>query len=156
MLIVRWLPAGRWRGPIFGALLLVLGASRIDPLRTENPDFDIVGPGWLAVLVFAALGVGQGMLLAALAGRYSRSLPLLSIRARALAAHAPLLILVPGVALLVPVVVGALFAIAGQRLWTVRSLAPKIRVWGRVLVPVVAVVALPGFVSAVIDIAGRT
>lgn len=155
VLIHRWLPAGRWRGPIFGALLLVLGASRIDPLRTENPDFDIVGPGWLAVLVFVALGFGHGMLLAALAGRYSRSLPLLSVRVKALVPHAPLLILIPGVALLVPVAAGALFAVALQSFGTVRSLAPKVPVWGRVLIAVVALGALPGFVSAVVDIASR-
>jgi hypothetical protein len=155
VLIHRWLPAGTWRGLIFGALLLVVAGSRIDPLRTENPDFDIVGPGWLAVLIFVALGFGHGLLLAALADRYSRRLPLLSLRVKALAAHAPLLILIPGVALLVPVAAGALFAIAGQSVGAMRSLTPKVLVWGRVLIAVVALVALPGFVSAAVDIAGR-
>ena len=34
-------------GSAFGAGLLVVLGTTIDPLRDENPDFDIVGPGWL-------------------------------------------------------------------------------------------------------------
>lgn len=46
VLVRRWLPAGRLGGLAYGALLLVLAGSRIEPLRADNPDFDIVGPSW--------------------------------------------------------------------------------------------------------------
>lgn len=156
MLIHRWLPVGTWRGPAFGALFLVLGATRLDPSRPDNPDFDIVGPGSLSVLVFIAMGIGHGMLLAALAGRYSRILPLLSPRVGVLVRHAPLLILIPGLALLIPAVAGGLIAVAAQTVAPLRGLAPKIPPLGRALIAALAIVALPGFLSGVADIAGRT
>ena len=65
LLIRRWLPTGRLGGSTYGALLLVVAATRIDPLRSDNPDFDIVGPGWVAVVVFGALVLVHGMLVAA-------------------------------------------------------------------------------------------
>lgn len=68
LLIRRWLPAGRLGGLAFGGLLLVVAASRIEPLRKDNPDFDIVGPGWVSIVVFAALVVAHGMAVAAIAG----------------------------------------------------------------------------------------
>ena len=80
LLVAPWLPRGRWAGPTFGAILLVTIGPFIDPLRRENIDFDRVGPGWLSVLLFAALAVLQGAALAALAGRLSRSLPLMGRR----------------------------------------------------------------------------
>lgn len=43
MLLRRWLPPGRVSGLAFGTLLLVVAATRIDPLRADNPDFDIAG-----------------------------------------------------------------------------------------------------------------
>ena len=61
LLIRRWLPRGRLGGLAFGGLLLVIAATRIEPLRRDNPDFDIVGPGWLNVAVFAALVVAHGI-----------------------------------------------------------------------------------------------
>src|SRR4051812_16277935 len=44
----RFLPAGRFIGLWFGTLLIVLLATRIEPLRPNNEDFDLVGPPWLA------------------------------------------------------------------------------------------------------------
>lgn len=73
LLVRRWLPHGRLGGVAFGGLLLVLLATRTEPLRADNPDFEIVGPSWLAVAVFTALVMAHGMLVAALAGRYSRT-----------------------------------------------------------------------------------
>lgn len=55
-----WLPRGRLAGPTFGLAAFVMVSPFIDPLRADNVDFDIIGPGWLAVTVFAALGVVQG------------------------------------------------------------------------------------------------
>ncbi len=61
-------PPGRLAGPTFGLAAFIMVAPFIDPLRADNVDFDIVGPGWLSVLVFAALAVVQGAFLAAFAG----------------------------------------------------------------------------------------
>src|SRR5918993_221192 len=97
LLLRRWLPAGRAGGLAFGALLLVVAGTRLEPLRRSNPDFDLVGPGWVSVVAFTVLVVFHGMLVAALAGRLSRAVPLLAARPGAFAVHAPLLLLVlPG------------------------------------------------------------
>jgi hypothetical protein len=67
------LPPARAGGALFGALLLVLAATRIDPLREENIDFALLGPGWLAVVAFVVLGVLHGMVVAAVAARIAPS-----------------------------------------------------------------------------------
>jgi hypothetical protein len=64
-------------------------SKRLEPLRRDNPDFDLVGPGWLSVATFAALVVFHALLVAALAGRLSRAVPLLAALPGAIAAHAP-------------------------------------------------------------------
>jgi hypothetical protein len=74
-LVRRVLPPGRAGGVSFGVLVLIAAGSRIEPFRTENFDFIILDPVWLAVVAFAAVAVFQGMLLAALAGLIGRSLP---------------------------------------------------------------------------------
>jgi hypothetical protein len=157
LLLRRWLPPGRLGGAAYGGLLLVLAATRLDPLRAENPDFAIVGPGWLAVVVFAALVVTHGMLVAAVAGRYSRVLPLISRRAPALVAHAPLLLLGPMAPVLVPLAaVGALTVILARAEPLAQGLRSRsVTIAGRVVLAAVALAALPGFVSSVADILGR-
>ena len=75
VLVRRWLPAGMLGGVVFGALHLVIAATRLDPLRPENPDFDLVGPGWLSVTTFGLACVFHGMAVAAIANRYSTELP---------------------------------------------------------------------------------
>ena len=57
-------------GAILGALLVVLVGTRIEPLRSDNFDFALVGPDWLAVLSFSVLALFQGMLVVALASRW--------------------------------------------------------------------------------------
>jgi hypothetical protein len=157
LLVRRWLPAGRAGGLAYGALLLVVAGTRLDPLRPGNLDFDLVGPGWVSVAAFTALVVFHGMLVAALAGRISRAMPLLGSGPRAIAAHAPLLLLLPlGAAVLVLAIVGAVVVLASQipvvvTAWRNRRLVTG----GRVALAAVALVALPGFVSAVVDILGR-
>ena len=56
----------RWarRARVFGAGLLVVLGTNVEPLRGDNPDFDIVGPGWFSVLVFTALALAFGVVLA--------------------------------------------------------------------------------------------
>jgi hypothetical protein len=157
LLIRRWLPAGRLGGLAFGGLLLVVAASRVDPLRRDNPDFDIVGPGWVSVIVFGAVVVAHGMAVADVAGRYSRALPLVSRRRRDLLAYAPLLLLMPVVGVLLPVVVvGAATTLAGRARGVVAAVrSPRVTAAGRVVLVAVVLVAAPGFVSAAADILGR-
>ena len=65
------LPRGRAGGVVLGGLLLVLAGTRIEPLRSDNIDFSLVGPAWLAVLGFAAVALLQGMLVVALSTRFA-------------------------------------------------------------------------------------
>jgi hypothetical protein len=157
LLIRRWLPGGRLGGLAFGGVLLVVAASRVEPLRRDNPDFDIVGPGWVSVVVFGALVVAHGMSVAAIAGRYSRTLPLVSRRRSAVVAHAPLLLLLPIASVVVLIaMVGIVAAGAGRLPSVVATLrSPRFAVVGRAVLAAVVVVATPGFVATVADILGR-
>ena len=65
---------GRAGGAALGAILLVLIGTN-EPLRADNFDFNLVGPGWLSVLGFTALALFQGALTVALAARLSRGVP---------------------------------------------------------------------------------
>jgi hypothetical protein len=157
LLVRRWLPAGRAGGLVYGALLLVLAGTRLEPLREGNPDFDLVGPAWLSVLAFSALVLLHGMLVAALAGRVGRLVPLLSRDPRAIAGHAPLLLLIA-----LPPVVVALAVVGGLVVLATRARpvlaawhAPRLRLAGQVVLAVAALAALPGFVTAVAGILGR-
>lgn len=157
----RWLPSGRLAGLLFGIGFFVVVATRSDPLRPENRDFDLVGPGWLSVLVFTALGIAQGLAIPAFAGRISASLPLPTSRpGRRHLLYAPLLLLVPifplGAGVLLGAIVVAVFGLeplrALQRWWTSERV-----VWaGRALVAAVVLVATPSFVDAAADIVSRS
>lgn len=151
-------PPGRLGGLAFGGLLLVLFGSRIDPLRAENPDFEIVGPPWLAVVVFVALVLAQGMLVAALAGRYSRSLPLLSRRRRAISGHVPLLLVVPTALGVVILAVVGLLAVALSQLRPVVEVIRSGRfvLVGRIALGVIVLVALPSFIASISVILGSS
>jgi hypothetical protein len=159
LLLRRWLPAGQAGGLPYGALLLVVAATRLEPLRRANPDFDLVGPGWVSVAAFTLLVVFHGMLVAALAGQVSRAVPLLAARPGAIAVHAPLLLLVlpgPSVALVL-IIVGVLVVLA-SRLPTVVAAwhNRRLLVLGRVALALITLVAVPGFTMAIVDILGRT
>jgi len=99
LLIRRWLPAGPLGGSTFGVGLLVVVSTFAEPLRPDNVDFGIVGPGWLSLLTFGLLVVTFGMLVAALAGGFSSSLRPLAVPLRSnsrgvIAGYWPLLLLV--------------------------------------------------------------
>lgn len=155
LVVQRWLPAGRLGGFSFGVLLLLLASTRLEPLRPDNFDFSIVGPGWLALSTFGLLVVAHGMLVAALFGRFSQSLPMLKAPLRTndrrtIVRYWPL---VP-VVVLFPL---ALLALAvGLAVVTGSRLVPSTRLWrssrlvtaGRVLLVAGAVASLPSFVSA--------
>lgn len=76
-LLRRWLPAGRAGGALYGLLLLLALSTVLDPLRPDNRDFQIVGPGWLSVAVFSALAIGHGTLLAVTTAWLSRRVPVM-------------------------------------------------------------------------------
>jgi hypothetical protein len=155
--IQHWLPRGSVGGFAYGALLLAIGATRIEPLRPDNEDFDIVGPGWLAVLVFIAIGLGFGILLAAFAGRYSRSLPLIGKDLRKLVWYAPLILGAPLFILLPPLAVaGGLAILIGRNERLRRSLTSRrTLVVGRAALLIVAAVSLPGMIIGIADILAK-
>jgi hypothetical protein len=157
LLVRRWLPEGRAGGLVYGGLLLVLTATRLDPLRPGNPDFDLVGPGWLSVAAFTALVGFHGVLLATLAARLSRAVPPLGSGPRAIVAYAPLLLLLPlGSATLLLAVVGVIGVLVSQVPAVVAAWRdPRMVTAGRIALVALAVVAFPGFASAVVDILGR-
>jgi hypothetical protein len=95
------LPRGRAGGVVLGLLLLVLVGSRIEPLRADNFDFNLVGPDWLSLLSFTALAAFQGMLTWALAGRFG--LQPLPVRGRALRAAGGVVVLIASVSFAVAI-----------------------------------------------------
>lgn len=156
MLVHRWLPRGRGSGAAFGTLLLLVLATRVDPLRPENPDFDLVGPDWVAVLAFSAIVVGYGMLLAAIVGRFGRFLPLLKRDLRTILKYLPPYV-VSGpviVILAIPVVAVGSFAVLVARVEGIDRLwySERVSLAGRALLVVAAAIAAPGFVLGVADI----
>ena len=157
VLLHRWLPAGWGGGLAYGVLLLVVAGTRLEPLRRTNPDFDLVGPGWVSVVAFAVLVVFHGMLVAALAGRLSRAVPLLAASPGAIAAHAPLLVLLLLTPLaLVAAIVGAVVVGASRIPQVVTAVqTPRLTVVGRAALAVTGLLVVPGFVSTIVDILGR-
>lgn len=157
LLVVPWLPSGGLGGLLLGAVMFSTVSPFVDPLRADNVDFDIVGPGWLAVTAFALLALLQGAALAAIAGRLSRGLHLMT-RRNWPQTIAPLLLAV----VLFPI--GAVLAVGGLVTFALPRLLPwflDIRasragvIVGRVLLALLVVVALPAFVGAVASIWGR-
>ncbi|GAA1995278.1 hypothetical protein [Microbacterium pumilum] len=157
LLVEPWLPAGRAAGPVFGVVLLVTVSPFIEPLRADNIDFAIVGPGWLSVLLFSALAILQGALLAAIAGRLSRALPLMSASnlRKTLPPLLPAVLLFPVGALLAP---GLLVTFVFPKLlpWFLAIRASRRGVVvGRTLLAIAVVLATPSFISAISSIWSR-
>ena len=150
----KWLPSGRVGALLVGLLFAVTFATRLDPLRPENRDFRIVGPGWLSVASLLLLGALSVLTLAAVAGRVSRTLPLLDKRVGAVLPYVPLLFLVPfaGAGPVILLAAAAGIALLGQP-WFRRAWSdPRVVVAGRVVLAAVIVVLLPAFVADVADI----
>lgn len=158
LLLRRWLPSGRRGALVFSLLLLILVSTRLEPLRSDNPDFELVGPAGLAVATFMILAVFHASVVVALVGRLSHALPLISAQPRVLVAYAPLaLLLLPGPVLPVVVigtVMGAAMFILNQptlsRVWG----RPGILVAGRLALVALTALALPSFVGDITDILG--
>lgn len=152
----RWLPRGRAGGLALGVLLLVVMATRLEPLRTNNEDFDLVGPGWLSILIYVTMGLVQGLAVVAVAGRISRWLPLPAARVTALLPHAVLLLLVPAFfALVIVIPMGVIFVAAGRTKMPVALKSPRMITVGRAVILAGSLVAAPSFVSSLANIAGR-
>lgn len=162
LLLRRWLPAGRAGGVAFGALHLIAGATRLDPLRPDNPDFDIVGPGWLSVATFGLAAVLHGMAVVAIANRYSAVLPpkgrdrIALVRAW-IPLVLPALLLIPAVFLVIPIAIGLVLALVVSRVDAARRIARTrgFLVAGRIAIAVVALALLPGTVADLYDVVFR-
>lgn len=169
----RFLPSGRVGAVGFGLALLAVFGAVVDPVRRGNPDFDIVGPGWVAVVVFVALAAVCGLVVAGVVARVSEWLPLPSVRPRVLVRYLPAAVaavaLFPFAAMMAAaglvVVVWARLVPdrfvpggspadgaerAGRRLGGARELLV-----GRVVLALVVLAGLPNLIVNVVDIAGR-
>ncbi len=153
--VQRFLPGGRMRGLWFGALLLVLLATRIEPLRTNNEDFDLVGPAWLAITLFSTLALAQGIAVATVMNRWSHTQPMLN-RSRRAFRYLPVVpfLLLPFIDIMLFVVI--LVAIGIEKYGSRLSQSSVVTTVGRVVLGVVVLVVLPGFVSSIADIAERS
>lgn len=159
LLIRRWLPAGRLGGITFGLLHLVLLATRVDPLRPDNPDFDIVGPPWLALLTFGAATIVHGVAVVGFTNRYSHAFPAgrsdRASQARSLIPLSlPVLFLVPGAFLLVPLVGGVIAGVLLLRLDLAHRIARSraFLLVPRLVLVVTALWFLPGAVADLRDV----
>ena len=158
--VYRWLPRGRLAGLLFGLLLLVAASTRLEPLRSDNPDFHLLGPAWVALVTFGLLVLTDGMATAAVMGWYSTRLPLAQrgrrVLTRYLLTAAALVVAGPaGLLVLAAATVGAgLVALVALIAPSVSGwwLSNRTRVVGRILLAGGALLALPGFVSAIDDI----
>lgn len=159
LLVRRFLPAGRAGGLLYGLALLAVFGATIEPLRRDNPDFDLVGPGWLAVIVFVVMALAFGSTVAGLAARLSTWLPLLKAERRVLARYAlPALVAIPAFWLViftaVAGVVGCLLTGWLPQLVTAVRSTRWVR-GGQVALALVVAVSLPTIVASVADIATR-
>ena len=154
LLLRKWLPNGPVGGLVLGGLLLVTLGSRVEPLRSNNPDFDLVAPAWLAVSAFAALAFLHALLSVAVMARVSRSLPLFAARRSVVLAYLPLLLLLPTV-FVGGVVVAIMLAGAAistqpavRRVWS----DARLLLGGRILIAVAGLASLPSFTTSIADI----
>jgi hypothetical protein len=158
LLVRRLLPAGRLGGVVYGLGLMIVFGAVLDPIRRDNPDFDIVGPGWVSVVVFTLLAVAFGVSIDGFTARMSTWLPQPSLQKRALLRYAgPALVAVVGFTLTVFVTIAGFVAVLVTR-WrpvvdTVRS--PRWVLGGRILAIAIVIVSLPNTLASVADIIGR-
>ncbi len=150
----KWLPPGRLGALALGVGTSVLLATRVEPLRPDNEDFAIVGPGWLSVVTFLGLGLLAFLTFAAIAGRVGRSLPMISKRPRVLVRYLPLGLIVPlgtifvfGV-VCITLAIGLLSQSWFRKAWSDQ----RVTLAGRLALAAVVVAFLPSFVGDVSEI----
>jgi hypothetical protein len=156
LLVRRWLPWPAWlSGLLFGVLLLAV-FGRDDPVDPDNPDFTILSPKWLAVVLFTLLLPLYGLVLGSLVARLEAAYPQLSARPKVLVAYAPLVLFAPFFPVVVPLAAIALIAVGAQRL------RPLARAWrsgvvdriGHVALAVIGAVGLGFFAAGLAEILG--
>ena len=156
LVLRKWLPPARWGALTVALVFGVVSSTRLEPLRPDNPDFELVGPPWLAVTIFLALGVLTMLTMGAVIGRLSRSLPLLEARPAAIAPYAILVFVLPAATVVVPAIVGTAIGLLllgredFRRLWS----HPRLLLAGRVAIAAVVMVFLPSFVGDIAAILG--
>lgn len=154
VLLRKWLPPKRLGALTVGLVFAVLFSTRLEPLRPDNADFVIVGPPWLAVSSFLALGALTMLTMGAVAGRMSRALPLLETRIGAIAPYAVLVVIMPAAGVVAPAVVAtgvglALLSRADfRRLWS----HARVLLAGRIAIAAVVLAFLPSFVGDIASI----
>lgn len=155
LVVRRLLPPGRLGGLAFGAALLIVLGTTVDPLRDENPDFDVVGPDWLSVLVFTAMALALGVVLAGFMARLSAWLPLPSMARATLVRYLPVAAVAAfGFSVTLALVLLGVLVVVATR-WTrlldaVRS-STAIRV-GRIALLALVAVSLPGAIVSIANI----
>jgi hypothetical protein len=158
LLIRRLLPAGIVGGLIYGAGLIVVFGPTVDPLRRNNPDFDIVGPGWLAVAAYVTLALMFGAALAVFVARLSEWLPLIRRERSVLVRYAgPAAVALFAYSVTAVLAIFGLFVVLGSR-WqaAIDSMkSPRLIAIGRALLIAIAAVATPNAAIAFVDIASR-
>lgn len=158
LLVRRYLPAGRLGALAFGLAGVVVIGTTVDPLRRDNVDFDVVGPGWLSVAVFSLVLVGFALTLAALAARLSTWLPLPSRQGATVRRYlvpAALAILVYPFTILLIGLGAAVLLVTRWPAVVVAVRTPRAVLVGRVATAAVVAVALPNAVRSLVDIATR-
>lgn len=156
LVVRRFLPAGRIGGLVFGSGLLIVFGSTIDPLRSDNPDFEIVGPAWLAIVVFIALAVAFGLTLRGFTVRMSEWLPLPSLDGRVLAKYAaPAVLAVVAFSITAAMLVVLLGTVLATR-WAPVVAAVRSRRWvvgGRIVTAGILIVSAPFALTSIVAIA---
>jgi hypothetical protein len=159
----RLLPPGVLGGVVFGAFHLVVGATRVDPLRPQNPDFDLLGPGWLSVLTFGLACLLHGMAVVAIANRYSNAFPPeVSSRPGWVRALLPLALPTVLVLIVVPFLVSILLGlfvtvVASRSAALVRAARGRTAVLaGRLAALVLVLALLPGTIRDLRDVVDRS
>jgi hypothetical protein len=158
LVIRRLLPPGWLGGLALGAGLLIVFGTTADPLRDENTDFDLVGPGWLAVVVFTALALAYGVALTGFVARLSAWLPLPSTERRVLVKYLPIgLVAALGFTVtFVLVLVGVLVVVATRWASLIGAVRSRAAVTiGRAALVVLVLYSLPGPVQSITDIVSR-
>lgn len=160
ILLRRWLPRGRSAGPLLGVLLFVWLGALLDPLRAKNIDFDIVGPGGLAIALFSGLALLQGAVVVAAAGWWSTQAPLWT--GKSFKYYIPLLLgslVFPpaGLAIGIGALLLAVWTSVIPASWLRSTTQRRMPDWvGRAAIVLVSLGALPVFIDAVISIASRS
>lgn len=145
-------------GAIFGVAMLICVGSRVAPLHEENPDFDILGPGWLSIVTFSVMAVLTGILTAPIAGRIGAALQTLKGWWAVWMVPAGLVLLatlVTAPLALVAFLVGCLVIFAAVLMAPTKNdyYRRRGRLTTQLALALIVAISLPGFVVAISDIA---